>query len=478
MNTPNPDHQDLTAYVLGELPTETGQWIDDQVHQNPEWQESTNEIAAIADALRHGAPIHDYHLTATQRQQVLQPAGLPRRMAPLQPRRITPQRRPSPWAQAGGVLLRIAALTTLATSAFFLGRQFAPSKVIATTEEKASVSSVVAAPEKTTPPAAATVIVAVTPAPTPAPQPAAVAEKKAPPAATVVATTIPAAPVVTKAAPTKVTASKPDESALNLASLGFTSPAPSSEFVNASRTSSDQIMIRPADIKPAPQKPKGAVFASPMPQSAPTAKADPGRQRPPELFIHSWSSDVYACPWNGERRLLRIVVQLPADQAAVRSEESTYPLTVSFDANNVRSFRLLCERQLPSTDIRSAGTHTLWYEFTPNGAAPSGARTSGKLVATITIPAVHFTTQTVGPFDDSHLQAFDKGETWSKAREDFIFESSVVGLGLLLRGTPDLGKLNHDLVVNLAEQGKGSDPRGDRSRFIRFVKEARRVSGL
>ncbi|MCB1210735.1 MAG: DUF3520 domain-containing protein [Verrucomicrobiales bacterium] len=475
MNTPNPDHQDLTTFVLGELPPESGTQMDEQIHQTPEWQNAAAEISAVAEALRHGAPMHDYRLTAAQRQQVLQPTHLPRRVTPLQPRPIV-QRRPSPWAQAGASLIRIAALVTLATGAFFLGRQFAPNHLMVPVTKITPQGSTEPTPVGPTP--APVQIAAVTPAPAPKlvakkPQPQmAVAAAPSPPA------TQPPAKVIAASETPEKNVAKPAKLTADLAKLGFTSPAPASALINASRTAVDQVMIRPADIKPSPQKPKGAVFASPMQQNQPTTKADTSRQRNPELFIHSWSTDVYACPWNAERRLLRVVVQMPADQPAVRVDEATYPLSVSFDANNVRSFRLLCERQLPSADLRSSGTHTLWYEFVPNGAAPSGARTSGKLIATVTIPSLHFTTQTVGPFDDSHLQAFDKGEAWSKAREDFIFESSVVGLGLLLRGTPDLGNLNHELVMTLAQQGKGKDVQGDRARFIHFVKEAQRVSGL
>jgi|APTNR8051073442_1049403.scaffolds.fasta_scaffold08897_3 hypothetical protein len=478
MNTPNPDNQDLTAFVLGELPPDSGAWVDDPSHQSPKWREAAAEVSAVVEALRHGAPMHDYHLTATQRQQVLQPTHLPRRITPLQPRPIT-QRRPSPWAQAGASLFRIAAVLTLTTGAFFLGREFAPgqkSAAIAKTEpeNKATPSSVAAIP------ASATVAV-VTPAPV-----TRKTEAEKPQRAVTVATVptpqpeaaIPTAPVVAVAASPAPAELKTADLTAGISALGFTSHAPGISLVNASRSAVDQIMIRPADIKPSPKKPKGPVFSSPMAQGQPAGKTDTARQRTPDLFIHSWNADVYACPWNVERRLLRVVVQLPADQPAVRAEEATYPLSVAFDANNVRSYRLLCERQQPSHDLRSSGTQTLWYEFVPNGTAPSGARSSGKLVATVTIPSLRFTTQTVGPFDDSHLQAFDKGEPWSKAREDFIFESSVVGLGLLLRGTPDLGKLDHDLVMTLAEKGKGSKPSAERAQFIHFVKEARRLSGL
>jgi hypothetical protein len=84
----------------------------------------------------------------------------------------------------------------------------------------------------------------------------------------------------------------------------------------------------------------------------------------------------------------------------------------------------------------------------------------------------------VGPFDSSKLQIMDRGYSLQNAREDFVFETSVVGFGLLLRGAEQLGALNHELVLNLANQSKGADSNGERGRFIRLVQDAKLAAGL
>ena len=94
------------------------------------------------------------------------------------------------------------------------------------------------------------------------------------------------------------------------------------------------------------------------------------------------------------------------------------------------------------------------------------------------LPNARFTSQAVGPFDSSRLQVIDRGYSLQNAREDFVFETSVVGFGLLLRGEDQLGSLNHGLVLNLAKQAKGADAGGERARFIRLVQDAQRATGL
>jgi hypothetical protein len=237
----------------------------------------------------------------------------------------------------------------------------------------------------------------------------------------------------------------------------------------------DTYSLRPSLIKPVPPKAKGAMFASPQVSKEP-ARLEPKPARPSTLYIHSWQAEVASCPWNPAHRLLRIVIQLPADQPAVISSQADFPLQVAFDVANVKQYRMLGERHLQAAELRSAGTHVLWYEFQPNGSEASGD--SGRQIATVTLPDAHFTTQTVGPFDSSRLQVIDRGYSLQNAREDFVFETSVVGFGLLMRGAEQVGSLNHSLVLNLARKGKGSDARGERARFIRLVQDAQRFAGL
>ena len=60
---------------------------------------------------------------------------------------------------------------------------------------------------------------------------------------------------------------------------------------------------------------------------------------------------------------------------------------------------------------------------------------------------------------------------------DFRFVTAVAGFGMLLRDSEHAGSLTLNDVVQLAEKGKGDDPRGYRGEFIRLV-EATRDLGL
>ena len=255
---------------------------------------------------------------------------------------------------------------------------------------------------------------------------------------------------------------------------GFTIPSGRGTFVSTTKQAVDQFSLHPAQIKPLPPKSKGQVFAGPQTNRD---KSEAKVERSSALYIHSWKAEVAACPWNTANRLLRIVIQLPADQSAVFAADTSFPLQVAFDQANVKQYRMLCERHLAAAELRSAGTHVLWYEFQPNGSSEI-PRDSGRQIATVMLPNSHFTSQTVGPFDSSKLQIIDRGYSLQNAREDFVFETSVVGFGLLLRGAEHLGGLNHDLVLNLARQSQGADVSGERVRFIRLVQDAQHAAGL
>jgi Domain of unknown function (DUF3520) len=480
------DNPHFTAYALGELSGEEAHAMHEMLATTPAAAHELEQIEAVTDALRHGAPIPLARLTHEQRHAVLHPSNLPRFIQPMMPRQPR-KRAPQLFWPVMGTLAKVAAVFTLTGAAFFAGWSFAPEMHVAAqqgggTEPSPAVpvpqvadaradSAPRTAPaaEKPAPvvaaaPSAAPVPVAETkevaaakPAPVPAPDAAPPAVKKN---EVVVAEVAPA--------PVKEPAAVPSQ--------GFTIPSGRGVFVSTTKQAADLFSLHPAQIKPPPApKAKGEIFASPQtPGQRDKAEAKPER---PSLYIHSWKAEVASCPWNPANRLLRVVIQLPADQSAVLSADSSFPLQVSFDQANVKQYRMLCERHLAAAERRSAGSHVLWYEFQPNGSGEI-PRDSSRQVATITLPNSHFTSQTVGPFDSSKLQVIDRGYSLQNAREDFVFETSVVGFGLLLRGADYLGSLNHDLVLSLARQSQGADASGERARFIRVVKDAQRMTGL
>ncbi len=484
------DNPHFTAYALGELSAEEARELHEMLAVTPGAAHELEQIEAVTDALRHGAPIPQARLTHEQRHAVLHPASMPRRIQPMQPRKLVKRPSSTFWPMMRGVL-KAAAVVALSGVTFLAGWALSP-----VVKEAAQIATT---PPKTMPeprpseagqvktqevpvlaavkvPASLPVLEETKPLPVAVEpvdeQKLAMVRKEVlvveiPPAiATPVALSKPApAPAATPVVTVTAAESGPD--------LGFTIPGGRGDFASTTKQPADQFSLRPGLIKPAPPKPQGVVFASPLPAGA-KPEAKPARIS--EVFIHSWQSEVAPCPWNPGHRLLRLVIQLPADQPAVLGQGAAFPLQVNFDQANVKQYRMLGERHLPAAELRSAGTHVLWYEFQPNGAPSEAVR--DRLVATVTLPSARFTSQTVGPFDSSKLQVIDRGYQLQNAREDFVFESSVVGFGMLLRGTEHVGALNHALVLDLAKKAKGADANGERARFIRVVQDAQQMAGL
>jgi len=470
MKPPPHENPDLTAYALGELHARQARDIHALLSACPVAAHELEQVEAVTDALRQGAPIPQERLRPEQGHAVLYPANLPRRMGPMMPRPI--RRRPSVfWPIVAGVL-KAAAVIALTGAAYWAGRHTnfgdATAKAIATNTSPEEIAVpepvtvektvVVTAPvqqpkvESLKTETEKTPVVVVVDAPQPKPTPVPAVVEKTP-------------LVVTKPAPVMAIAARP---------LPLTTPGKHLDFVNASRQPVDQFALIPSQIRPLPAKVnKRQLLAAPAPLQRPAPEAkETTKLRTPDLFIHSWKADIASSPWNEGYRLLRLTIQLPADQPAATTP-AAYPLRVAFDPNNVREYRQLCERHQLAAELRHAGTHVIWYEFLPNGNTDAD-----KIVATMTLDKGRFTTQTVGPFDSSKLNIQDRGQSWTNAREDFVFDSAVVGFGLLMRGLPNTPKLDHNLVLSLAEKSKGADLNGERARFIELVNEAAQAAGL
>jgi len=471
------DNPHFTAYALGELSAEEARSMHEVLATTPAAAHELEQIEAVTDALRHGAPIPLSRLTHEQRHAVLHPSSLPRRIQPMLPRKPLPRQSQIFWPVMG-TLIKLAAVITLTSAAFLAGWSYAPEmnyavQVAAKPPRAELPTAPVVKPqttaEKATP---APTVAATAPAPkTPAVSAPAVeksvAEVKSAPAPEPVAPAVVVAKVASiKEAPSAIVAAAPSQ--------GFTIPAGRGTFLSTTKQAVDQFSLHPAQIKPLLPKTTGQVLAAPQTNRD---KSEAKTDRATSLYIHSWKAEVAACPWNAANRLVRIVIQLPADQSAVLAADTSFPLQVTFDQANVKQYRMLCERHLAAAELRSAGTHVLWYEFQPNGSTEL-PRDSGRQIASVMLPNTHFTSQTVGPFDSSKLQIIDRGYSLQNAREDFVFESSVVGFGLLLRGAEHLGALNHDLVLSLARQSQGADVSGERARFIHLVQDAQHAAGL
>lgn len=475
MTSPANDTSELTAYALGELNPHQAGDIHKLLSDCPAATSELEQIEAVTDALRQRAPIPQDRLLPEQRHAVLHPSHLPRRIAPMMPRQAV-KKSSSLWPVLGG-LVKAAAVITLTGVAYWAGRHTDISQQTPTVAE-VPVNLVPTEKEKSSPPLAPILVKAPAPQTVAVVKPAPAPEVKVAPAAPAPEKTpviVVAAPAVKPAPPVQLVVSAPAPAPTLVQPAAVTRSSADVAFISTSRQASDQFSLRPAQIRPLPVKATGKdAFASPVPVK-PTAESKPdAKASKVDVYIHSWKAEIASCPWNKSTRLLRVTMLLPADQPAATTANS-YPLDVTFDSRYVREFRRLSERHLPAAELRSAGTQTVWYEFQ---LVSDDVGAAGRAVASVTLDKGRFTTQSVGPFDGSKLNVLDRGLSWQSAREDFIFETAVIGLGMLLRGDHQSPSLDHQLVLALAEKGKGTDASGERARFIRHVTDARRAAGL
>ena len=248
---------------------------------------------------------------------------------------------------------------------------------------------------------------------------------------------------------------------------------PMSEMMQAARQERDLSHLEPREIRPMTKVANlGQQLASPLRKGKPQLAAAPVRSAE-QVYIHAWRAQSHACPWNPQRRLLRISIQLPPKQAAADTGDS-FPLEVEFDSRVVRHYRRLATRFEPAASLETAGQQSLWYEVEP---VAQESLSNGRAMAQVRLVKGRFTTPAAGPFDESKLQVLDRGQGWEAAPADYLFESAVVGLGLLLQGGQD-ARLNHDLLKTLTQRGIGSDASGQRQRFLRELEAIRRAAGL
>jgi hypothetical protein len=482
MNVYSEDHPDLTRFALDELPTADSAALNDVLAQQPTLQAEVTAIQELALQLRAQAPLHDLRLTPQQRQRVLQgPIAKPTAARPRpQQGGLAPKR--GTWSLLGAVT-RIAAMVALLLSTFWLGFS------IKEWQEPERLTDAEPAIEPSTALAVVTDL-AENPQSTAAAEPSVQKELAAAPTATEIPPTPQAPPASTDSLATAAPAPLPPEVNLAVAeiappepksppslasSLGITEPSAAFDFINASRRSNDTLALQPKRIRPPAPAASKNLQAKPLaPGNKPGPAAAPRGK--PDLFVHAWRSEVASCPWNADHRLLRITVQLPSDQEAAQIGDHTYPLDITFDPNNVREFRRLCSRHYPSPETGHAGKLVVWYEFQPNGS-PAETHGNGKHIANVRLAAAKFTTQAVGPFDTTQVQVLDRGLRWQQAREDFVFESAQVGLHLLMDGTPKIGQLNHQLVMQLAEHPQTADTDGSRAYFVKTLREVQKLTG-
>ena len=140
-------------------------------------------------------------------------------------------------------------------------------------------------------------------------------------------------------------------------------------------------------------------------------------------------------------------------------------------------------------EIGAGHTVTAFYELVPAGkerdlprvdaskyqepGPPSPAAASGELF-TIKLRYKH------PQADTSELLSFavmDEDKSMANASGDFQFAAGVAAFGMLLRDSEHKGTADYDLVLELAENGRGADPSGYRAEFRQLVKTAKAMHG-
>lgn len=126
---------------------------------------------------------------------------------------------------------------------------------------------------------------------------------------------------------------------------------------------------------------------------------------------------------------------------------------------------------MPPSGNSNLATRFAWYEIIPvSNFAPARDKPSSLGVVKLVQPRES---------KDSHtLRLVDRGLSWSEAREDFAFETAMIGFNLLLQGADNIGNLNYKLVLDLAEKSRGEDMHGERTKFIETVEQAHKAAGF
>ena len=488
MNPSN--NNDLTAYALGELTPADATRVRQQLAQSPEARTEYERLSQTIGALRAQASLPKRSLTPQQREAVLK---APQKPLAQKPRIVN---FPSPHAKTASpfwMIAKLAAAACLALGAFMIGQKSGRHQAAAV-----AVVKLPAALPKSASVAAATPAVVVASSKSEEPKKAS-AEKTtpakqsetAPPTVVVVAAAPPSVPPsfreqIIVAPPLKldVPVEKPKAPAPVVVQskpkpAPFVTPQASlTAFTSVTGQQQESALyFHPKMVKPVTQvfANKEIILAAPLPYNVKsTPQVEPKRKvEQPPLVIHTWKAEIASCPWDSSRRLMRITATIPVDQPAVESNDQAYRISAKFDPFQVQGYRIVAEKHMAPSAGGTLATRFAWYEIIPTR---NFAPTSEKPVSLGTLEIVQ--PKHPGNRDSAPLRMLDRGVRWSEAREDYVFETAMIGFSLLMQGTPNIGALDHRMVLDVAEKAKGEDPKGERAKFIKAVQQAQRAAGL
>jgi len=175
-------------------------------------------------------------------------------------------------------------------------------------------------------------------------------------------------------------------------------------------------------------------------------------------------------------------------------------LQVEFNPQRVEAYRLIgyenrmLRAQDFNDDTKDAGeigaghTVTALYEVIPAGkeagvppvdplkyqrpAVPTEAAESKELLSVKIRYKEPDAQESKGPLV---FPLVDEGHDFGRASGDFKFASAVAGFGMLLRDSAYKGNWTLDAVLEVAQEGLGTDRHGQRSGFLDLVRQAKRL---
>ena len=473
-----PDHNeylDLTAYALGELEADEASRVKQYLASSPQARAEYVRIEHAIAALKKTSALPKARLNPRQRETVLAMGQRPSQNAKV----ITFPRSHGRSNQAIWSVAKYAAAACLAAGAFVLGQKTSTQDKAKMAEQKSDKTAIEA---PTSVKAEATPAVAIAPEVTSPSKDTAmpVVDSKVSETPKVeVATITPAPPALVEKAPEVIvppTTAIPVEKTLAPV-VAQVAPKSLKSFTLAASQPEASIYFQPRLVKPVPHVFAGNVlFSSPMPLNSKSLPVETKRKiDQPQLLIHSWRAEIASCPWDASRRLMRLVTQVPVDQPAVDLAEGDYKLVAKFDPALVQGYRLVAEKHLPASNGANLATRFAWYEIIP---AKNYAPTQNKPANIGSFEVVQPRKNGATSRDSGALRLTDRGLNWNETREDYVFETAMIGFSLLLQGTENVGELNHRLVLDIAQQSKGEDPKGERAKFIKVVKQAQSAAGL
>ncbi len=460
------NHPDITAYVMDELDSAGAARMKGLIACSPEAREEYNCIKRAVTALHAGASIPARTLHPSQKETVLAMSQKPGRAPKIAPFTVRPKRK----SIFNSTVFRLAAAACLTAGAFLIGHQTAMRPLPVTlakkdTNQSATVPAFQSDPVMS-PTFAEKKIVAVI-APNDVRQTA---------ADTDVTSVVSPPPVVAPSVAT--TREMKVSSPIAFPAPAFTSKLSLASFIIAADHPQTSITLQPDLMRPtktATNEFAGIILAAPMLGQLKTVTnvipIPRKTEHQPKLVIHSWKTEIASCPWDSTRRLMRFVIQIPVDQTGIDFNDASYRLAVKFDPAQVQGYRLVTEKHIPPGGGSNLATRFAWYEIVPvRNFSPT--RDQPVLLGVMELA------QPVAVKESQSLRLMDRGLSWSEAREDFAFETAMIGFNLLLQGAENIGSLNYKLVLDLAEQSRGEDRHGERSKFIKAVEEAQNAAGL